>query len=45
MVFSGAFDSHGGKVETVQPNAMVHMPLPEGTQPGDLLRRWHAPAA
>ena len=45
MVFTGAFDSHGGKVETVQPNAMVHMPLPEGTQPGDLLRRWHAPAA
>ena len=45
VVFTEAFEIHGGKVETVQPNAMVHMPLPEGTQPGDLLRRWHAPAA
>ena len=45
MVFTGAFAIHGGKVETVQPNAMVHMSLPEGTRPGDLLRRWHHPVA
>ena len=45
MVFTGAFASHGGKVETVQPNAMVHMSLPEGTRSGDLLRRWHNPVA
>jgi len=24
----------------VQPNALVTMALPEGTQPGDFLRRW-----
>ena len=45
MVFTGAFAIHGGKVETVQPNAMVHMSLPEETRPGDLLRRWHHPVA
>jgi len=45
MVFTGAFAIHGGKVETVQPNAMVHMSLPEETRPGDLLRRWHNPVA
>lgn len=40
-VFAGAYDMHGGKLEAVQPNALVHMPLPAGTRPGDLLRRWH----
>jgi len=43
LVFVGAFDAQGGKVETVQPNAMVHMRLPDGTRPGDLLRRWRDP--
>ncbi len=43
LVFVGAFDAQGGKVETVQPNAMVKMRLPDGTRPGDLLRRWRDP--
>jgi putative protease len=43
LVFAGACDAQGGKVETVQPNAMVQMTLPDGTMPGDLLRRWHDP--
>jgi putative protease len=44
LVFAGAHDVHGGQVETVQPNALVHMSLPGGTRPGDLIRRWHDPA-
>jgi len=43
LVFTGACDARGGKVEIVQPNAMVKMTLPVGTLPGDLLRRWHDP--
>ena len=43
LVFAGAFDAQGGKIETVQPNAMVHMRLPDGTRAGDLLRRWREP--
>jgi hypothetical protein len=45
LVFTGAFDIHGGKVETVQPNALVHMALPDAVRPGDLVRRWQTPAA
>ena len=41
LVFAGALDVHGGQVATVQPNALVHMRLPDGTRPGDLIRRWH----
>jgi putative protease len=41
LVFAGACDAQGGKIEIVQPNAMVQMALPVGTMPGDLLRRWH----
>jgi putative protease len=45
LVFTGAFDVQGGNVETVQPNALVHMALPNAVRPGDLVRRWQAPAA
>ncbi len=32
----------GEPVDRVQPNAIVHMELPAGAQPGDLLRRWRS---
>jgi putative protease len=40
LVFSEATTERGEVLTTVQPNASVHMTLPQGTQPGDLLRRW-----
>lgn len=45
LIFAGAFDRNGARVETVQPNALVHMAMPDGTRPGDLLRRWCEPVA
>jgi len=38
--FEKAVNDHGDVVTTVQPNALVRMPLPAGARPGDLLRRW-----
>ncbi len=40
LVFSEAVNRGGEVLSTVQPNAMVQMPLPAGTRAGDLLRRW-----
>jgi putative protease len=40
LTFVEAADKAGEIVTTVQPNALVQMALPEGTQPGDFLRRW-----
>ena len=40
LTFAGATDKAGGIITTVQPNALVQMTLPEGTQSGDFLRRW-----
>ena len=40
LVFAEATSKAGEVVTTVQPNALVRMMLPEGTQPGDFLRRW-----
>lgn len=40
FVFSDALNHRGEIITTVQPNAVVGMALPDGTQPGDLLRRW-----
>ena len=40
LTFAEATDKAGEIVTTVQPNALVQMALPEGTQPGDFLRRW-----
>ncbi|MDT8444070.1 MAG: U32 family peptidase C-terminal domain-containing protein [Desulfuromonadales bacterium] len=42
FVFAEAFNEQGEPVPTVQPNAIVRMALPSGTQPGDMLRRWHS---
>jgi putative protease len=38
--FAEATDKAGEIITTVQPNALVQMRLPEGTQSGDFLRRW-----
>lgn len=40
FVFDTALDDQGEPVSTVQPNAVVQMILPDGAQPGDMLRRW-----
>jgi putative protease len=40
LVFTEAANKGGEIITTVQPNALVRMTLPEGTQPGDFLRRW-----
>ena len=40
LTFAEATDKAGEIITTVQPNALVTMALPEGTQPGDFLRRW-----
>lgn len=40
LVFAGATNTGGEVLTRVQPNALVRMVLPEGTQPGDFLRRW-----
>jgi putative protease len=40
LTFAEATDKAGEIVTTVQPNALVQMALPEGTQAGDFLRRW-----
>ena len=45
MVFEVAYDRSGEGLETVQPNAIVTLALPEGVQQGDLLRRWREKAA
>lgn len=42
FVFSDAVNERGEVVSTVQPNAVVVMKLPAGTQTGDLLRRWRS---
>jgi putative protease len=42
FVFSDAVNERGEVVSTVQPNAVVVMKLPAGTQSGDLLRRWRS---
>lgn len=42
FVFSEAYNEQGERLATVQPNALVRMALPEGTQAGDMLRRWHS---
>jgi putative protease len=40
FVFEKAVNDQGDVITTVQPNALVRMPLPDGSLPGDLLRRW-----
>ncbi len=40
FIFTEAANERGDRIVTVQPNAMVCMPLPAGAQPGDMLRRW-----
>lgn len=40
FVFLEAVNDQGDVITTVQPNALVRMALPDGTRPGDLLRRW-----
>ncbi len=40
-----AANQQGEAVTTVQPNALVHMELPSGASPGDLLRRWRSSPA
>jgi putative protease len=40
FVFETADSAQGEMLTTVQPNALVRMPLPAGACPGDLLRRW-----
>ncbi len=40
LVFAEATNQAGEILTTVQPNALVRMILPEGTQSGDFLRRW-----
>jgi putative protease len=40
FVFAEALNEQGEPVSTVQPNAIVSMALPSGTQSGDMLRRW-----
>lgn len=42
FVFTDAVNERGETIATVQPNAVVVMNLPAGTQPGDLLRRWRS---
>jgi putative protease len=46
FVCGEAVNEQGAVITTVQPNALVHMALPAGASPGDLLRRWRSrPAA
>jgi putative protease len=46
FVCGEAVNEQGELITTVQPNALVHMALPAGACPGDLLRRWRSsPAA
>jgi putative protease len=40
LTFTEAANKAGEVITTVQPNALVWMTLPDGTQPGDFLRRW-----
>lgn len=40
LTFDHATSVTGDVLTTVQPNAAVYMNLPQGAQPGDLLRRW-----
>lgn len=40
LVFAEALSGAGDVISTVQPNAVVRMTLPAGTQAGDFLRRW-----
>jgi putative protease len=40
FVFAEAVNEQGETTATVQPNALVRMALPPGSQPGDFLRRW-----
>jgi putative protease len=40
FVCGEALSEQGEVIATVQPNALVHMALPAGAGPGDLLRRW-----
>ena len=40
LIFTEAVDAKGVVVTTVQPNALVRMILPAGTQSGDFIRRW-----
>jgi len=40
FVAAAAVSDLGEKLTTVQPNALVRLPLPAGACPGDLLRRW-----
>ncbi|MCK4508388.1 MAG: U32 family peptidase C-terminal domain-containing protein [Desulfuromonadales bacterium] len=42
FVFGEAVNAKGEVIATVQPNAVVRMALPAGTQPGDMLRRWRS---
>ncbi len=42
FVFGEAVNEKGEAITTVQPNAVVRMTLPAGTQPGDMLRRWRS---
>ena len=37
---AGLQTAEGRPVEVVQPNARVSMRLPQGSRPGDILRRW-----
>lgn len=45
FVFATAANERGEQLTTVQPNALVHMALPETTAVGDLLRRWRSQPA
>lgn len=40
LTFTEATNKSGEVITTVQPNALVWMTLPEGTQSGDFIRRW-----
>ncbi len=40
LTFTEATNKAGEVITTVQPNALVRMTLPDGTQPGDFMRRW-----
>lgn len=42
FVVETAVSELGEKITTVQPNALVRLPLPAGVCPGDLLRRWRS---
>ncbi len=42
FIFAEALNEQGEPVSTVQPNAIVRMALPSGTQSGDMLRRWRS---